>query len=232
MGLLDFFRTIFAFFGRKAQSKPIQSINQSQINQSITELPQGTSIIEEKQQLIELTPPVELQKESVQLGLAAGYTGRALREIESSLVRIESRVPTKDWFELQFGDQKKVVELLESIRNLLQVHDNLTMRHFELLEKSIYSLQGIAMKAPEPVRTEILRQINVIEAQLPPTPKMLQLIDIVKQASEVSYTDLANRLGITESALRGLLTLTIRRNGPVQRFEKEGRGWVRTASTA
>jgi hypothetical protein len=202
-----------------------KSINQSQINQSIT---QSTPLsYEQELQTDETGSTIELQKESVQLGLAAGYTGRAIKEIESSLVRIESGMASKDWLIARFGDQSRVLELLESIRNILQQHDDLTMKHFEMLENVIYSLQGIAQKAPEPIKTEMLRQIGVIESQLPPTPKMEQLINIVKQRGEISYTDLAVHLGITESALRGLLTLTIRRTGAVERFEKAGRGWVR-----
>jgi predicted ArsR family transcriptional regulator len=56
---------------------------------------------------------------------------------------------------------------------------------------------------------------------------MKKLEDIVKEAKEISYTELANRLGITESALRGFLTHCIRRGVKIQRFEKLGKGWVR-----
>jgi len=225
MDLFGFFKR---FFTKKAQVEALQSINQSSINQSISESPQEPSIYE--QPGFEVSPPIELQKESVQLGLAAGYTGRALRDIERSLVRIESSLPSRDWFAAEFGDQKRVVELLESIRNILKIHDDLTMKHFEMLENTIYALQGIAQKAPEPVKTEILREIRTIEANLPPTPKMQQLINIVKQG-EINYTNLASALGITESALRGLLTLTIRRTSAVQRFERDGKGWVKRVST-
>jgi len=218
---MDLFGFIKRLFGKKAQPELIESINQSQINQSITESPEGTTDL----------GPLDLQKESVQLGLAAGYTGRALRDIERSLVRIESSMPSRDWFTIEFGDQKKVVELLESIRNILKIHDDLTMKHFEMLENTIYALQGIAQKAPEPVKTEILKEIRSIEANLPPTPKMQQLITTVKQAGEINYTNLANALGITESALRGLLTLTIRRTSAVQRFERDGKGWVKPVFT-
>jgi len=218
---MDLFGFVKRFFGKKAQPELIESINQSQINQSITESPEGTTDL----------GPLDLQKESVQLGLAAGYTGRALRDIERSLVRIESSMPSRDWFTIEFGDQKKVVELLESIRNILKIHDDLTMKHFEMLENTIYALQGIAQKASEPVKTEILKESRSIEANLPPTPKMQQLITTVKQAGEINYTNLANALGITESALRGLLTLTIRRTSAVQRFEKDGKGWVKPVFT-
>jgi hypothetical protein len=214
MGFLDYIKK---FFSKKA---PIQSesINHS-INQSLNQSEEEPSSI-------------ELERESLQLGLAAGYTGRSIREIESSLVRIESQMISKDWFITQFGDSKKVIELLESIRNILKTHDELTMKHFEMIESSLFSLQGIAKRAPEPIRTEMLNQINIIESQLPLTPKMRQLEDIVKNAGEISYMDLANRLGITESALRGFLTQCMRRGVKIQRFERAGRGWVKSTQSS
>lgn len=230
MGIFDY---LINFLRRP---KRFESSNQA-IEQSINQSSEGIGIPAENSQLNELQnesapAPIELQKESIQLGLAAGYTGRALKEIESSLVRIESQSITKDWFIAQSEIQvQKVTRLLDSILNILKIHDDLTLKHFEMIERSILSLQGIAQKAPEPLRTELLNQINVIETQLPPTPKMEQLINIVKQVNEISYTDLSARLGISESALRGLLTLTIRRTGAVQRFEKLGRGWVKALST-
>ena len=209
MNILDYLKKIF----RKKAPIQSESINHS-INHSINQSEREAQ-------------PIEIERESLQLGLAAGYTGRSIREIEASLVRIESQMTSKEWFIAQFGDPKRILELLESIRNILKTHDELTMRHFEMIESSIYSLQGIAKRAPEPIRTEMLNQINIIESNLPLTPKMRQLEDIVKDAGEISYTDLANRLGITESALRGFLTQCIRRGVKVQRFEKLGKGWVK-----
>jgi predicted DNA-binding transcriptional regulator len=134
---------------------------------------------------------------------------------------------SKEWIITQFGDPKKLIELLESIRDILKTHDELTLRHFEMIENSLISLQTIARKAPEPIKTEMLNQINLIESQLPLTPKMKLLEDIVKEVGEISYTELANKLGITESALRGFLTQCIRRGVKIQRFEKLGKGWVK-----
>ncbi|MEM5879038.1 MAG: FeoC-like transcriptional regulator [Candidatus Aenigmatarchaeota archaeon] len=208
MGILD---RLLGIFRKKAPIQAIQSLES--INQSLNQSEESSSI--------------ELQRESLQLGLAAGYAGRSLREIESSLVRIESQMVSKEWLVANFSDQKRVLEILESIRDILKVHDELTMKHFEMIETSLLSLQGIARKAPEPIRTQMLTQINLIESQLPLTPRMRQLEEIVKEAGEISYTDLANRLGITESALRGFLTQCIRRGVKVQRLEKGGKGWVK-----
>jgi len=213
MAILDHLKKIFC----KKSAIQSESINHS-INQSLNQS-------EEKPQ------PIELERESLQIGIAAGYTGRSIKEIESSLVRIESQMASKEWFIAQFGDPKKIIELLESIRDILKTHDDLTMKHFEVIESSLSSLQGIAKKAPEPIRTEMLNQLNIIESNLPLTPKMRQLEDIVKNVGEISYAELANRLGITESALRGFLTQCIRRGVKIQRFEKLGKGWVRFVQT-
>jgi hypothetical protein len=213
MAILDHLKKIFC----KKSAIQSESINHS-INHSINQS-------EEKPQ------PIELERESLQIGIAAGYTGRSIKEIESSLVRIESQMASREWFIAQFGDPKKIIELLESIRDILKTHDDLTMKHFEVIESSLSSLQGIVKKVPEPIRTEMLNQLNIIESNLPLTPKMRQLEDIVKNVGEISYAELANRLGITESALRGFLTQCIRRGVKIQRFEKLGKGWVRFVQT-
>ncbi|MEM2742303.1 MAG: hypothetical protein QXS37_02945 [Candidatus Aenigmatarchaeota archaeon] len=211
MGILD---RILGLFKKKI---PIQAIKSESLNQSITQS------INQSEEI----SSIKLEKEALQLGLAAGYTGRSIKEIESALVRIESQMASKEWFIANFGDPKRILEILESIRDIVKSHDELTMKHFEVIENSLLSLQGIARKAPEPIRTQMLTQINLIESQLPPTPRMRQVEEIVKEVGEMSYTDLANRLGITESALRGFLTHCIRRGIRIQRIEKNGKGWVK-----
>jgi predicted ArsR family transcriptional regulator len=59
---------------------------------------------------------------------------------------------------------------------------------------------------------------------------MISLISIAKEQGEISYTDLANKLNITEDALRGLLANTMKRTNKIERFAKDGRGWVRFLS--
>ena len=48
-------------------------------------------------------------------------------------------------------------------------------------------------------------------------------------SNEISYEDLAKELGISISALRGLLTLTLRRTSNIERVRKNGKGWVKYA---
>jgi hypothetical protein len=163
-----------------------------------------------------------LQKESLQLGIAAGYTGKSLREIESSLNRIERQMITRDLFNLQFED--KTPELIE----LLRQHDEKTEKALEAIQLSLNSLRGIAKMSPEPIRTQLTQEIQALEAKLPLTIRMKEILEIVKEVGEISYEDLAKRLNLTEiSGLRGLLSNMMKRTDEIERFEKDRKGWVK-----
>lgn len=56
---------------------------------------------------------------------------------------------------------------------------------------------------------------------------MAELISIVKEAKEISYEELARRLNIQISALRGLLSNILKRNEMIERFSIDNKGWVR-----
>jgi hypothetical protein len=217
MGILGYLQKIF---GKKAQSEALAiAATKDEALQQRSEAPQAlqsAAIIEEK-------PPssIELQKDSLQLGLAAGYTGRSLREIESSLTRIESQVVTKDWFSSQFGDH--VAELID----LFKKHEENEQKRFEAIQSVLNSLYQTAEKAPEPVKAELFQEIKAIERQLPLTPKMKELLQVVKESREISYDELHNRLGISISALRGLLTNMAKRTDQIERFEKDNKGWAK-----
>lgn len=165
---------------------------------------------------------VELQKDSLQLGLAAGYTGRTLREIESSLNRIESQMVTKDWFSFHFED--KTPDLLETLKK----HDEKEEDRFKALQNILENLQKTATKAPEPLKTELLEQIQTIEKQLPLTPRMKEALEIVKQYKEISYEELRFKLNnISISALRSLLANMAKRTDKIERFKRNGKGWLK-----
>lgn len=139
---------------------------------------------------------LSLEKDSIQLGMAAGYTSRSIRDIESSLIRIESQMVTKDWLSSHLSNYQfnlsRIIEKLEIIYNLLQ---------------------------NEPVKDG--------DAKEKITSRMRDLIDAVKVSREISYEDLSRNLGMETSALRGLLSNTIRRYPILERFERSNRGWVR-----
>ena len=57
---------------------------------------------------------------------------------------------------------------------------------------------------------------------------MKKVVLKVKDKSELfRYKDLAERLGISVSSLRGLLTTMCRRTQEIERFTRNGVGWVR-----
>lgn len=171
---------------------------------------------------IKRQPTIELQKDSLELGMAAGYAGRSLKEIESSMLRIENLMASKEWFSSQFGPQ------LRAIYDSMQVHDENTSKKLEMIELLLQSLEKTAKKAPEPLKTELLEQIETLESQVrTPTRKMQKLLEVVKAHGEISYTDLAAELDIHESALRGLLSNTVRRIKNIVRLEKDRKGWVK-----
>lgn len=164
---------------------------------------------------------IELQKDSLELGIAAGYAGRTLRSIESSLVRIETQMTTKDWFEFQFSQS------LREMADILRQHEDKSQFRFETIRNSLSSLKGIASISPQPLKDQLYAQIQAIESQLPPTPRMREIVEIVKQHGEISYEDLAKQLNLGTSGLRGLLSNMLKRTKTIERFEKDSKGWVR-----
>lgn len=174
-----------------------------------------------------LSDPVELQKESLQLGVAAGYTGKAIREIESSLNRIERGMVSRDWFLSNFSDQSRIRELLSEIKNIIEKHESNASKRFESIEIALNRMALAARGAPEPLRQEIVAGIESIRASLPLSPKMRQLVDVAKKSGRISYEELAARLYISRSALRGLLSNTMKRTAEIERFSVGNKGWVR-----
>ena len=55
------------------------------------------------------------------------------------------------------------------------------------------------------------------------------MLKILQEKGEISYSELSQMLGITESALRGLLSTMSKRliDQKIERFTKNGKGWVR-----
>jgi len=170
----------------------------------------------------------QINKESFQLGVASGYTGRSIRNIEESLTRIESNMVSKDWFRSEFEDTTpKLIEMIQSLKSLLHEHDLNEIKRFENLNNSLERLSKVASYAPEPIKQQIFQEIETIRLQIPLSPKMKELISVVKGAKEISYEDLAVKLGITVSGLRGLLATTLVRTNEIERFSVAGKGWVR-----
>jgi len=231
MGLKNFLRQIFRKKSREEALEKALQAEKPKI-QALSSKPQSLQApiqalepafkIPEQRQIPRKSPSIELQKDSLQLGLAAGYTGRSLREIEGSLNRIESQMVTKDWFLFNFED--KSLDLLE----FLKKHDEKQETRFEALQSTLENLQKTAAKAPEPIKTEILEHVQTMEKQIPLTPRMNQVLGIVKQNKEISYEGLRTMLNnISISALRSLLTNMAKRTDKIERFKRNGKGWLK-----
>lgn len=217
MGILE---SILKLFRKKSISNQSQSINsdQSITNQSVW---QSQSISNQS-----LT-------ESLQLGIAAGYTGRSLREIESSLHRIESLMVTKDWFKSEFQDiSPQLLENLKIIKQLIEQHETNQQKRFEFIRESLERLEETARKAPEPIRKEILTETEKIRIHLPGktiTPRMQEVINIIREAGEITYEEVANKLDKSPHYIRGLVSDINKIKPCIETFQKPGerKKWLR-----
>ena len=158
---------------------------------------------------IEQQPPptTSIEHDSYHLGLAAGYTGKSIKDIESSLVRLESQMVSKDWFLVHFQSfSQQLTETMLLVRRIL-----------EQMAKSGYNLPII--------------QTTVDLPRI--TPKMALLAEIVREVKEISYEDLAARLGMnTVHGLRSLLSESVKQIPELERFKRKRKGWVRYKETA
>jgi len=141
---------------------------------------------------------LEISKPSLELGVAAGYVGRAIKDIELSLQRIESQMATKDWVVLNVLDPLKsfLNEKFEELKGLL-------------LEKR----EKLMEKEKEFVLSEKMRKILDILKE--------------RGENGISYVELSQLLGISVSSLRGLLSLMCKHVKNIERFSIGKQGWVR-----
>ena len=136
--------------------------------------------------------------EFFKLGLAAGYTGKSIKNIEDSLNRIESLVATKDWFKKELQPLfSELNQNLKEIKTLMERNQSITGK--------------IDLKSP----TQRI------------TPKMKEMISIVRSEGVISYLDLSKKMGITIDSLRGLLSRTAIETSDITRFQKDKQGWVK-----
>lgn len=236
---MDITEAILKAFRRNKRPESLESIDFSDssaldndliasINQSLPlEKSQGQSHSIPQTLTVEYKPQ-EISKDSFQLGLAAGYTGRSIKSIEESLGRMEIQMVTKDWFKTEFQDSTpELLELLKSTHKLLQEHEDNENKRFSMILESLNKMRTIADHAPEPIRHELKKEIEIMENNIPLSNKMRQLVEIVSKIRDISYEDLAQMLTISVSALRGLLSTTLQRTQKIERYTKEGKGWVR-----
>jgi len=213
MGLFD---RLKGLFGTKSDVKSIESIDHrfKSIEQPIqisSQPPESTKPIAIQASTIpiygenqESSPSYpEINKDSYQLGLAAGYTGRSIKEIESSLGRIEAQMVTKDWFMVQ-----------------LQQLD----RRIEDIERALGIIKG-AIPSIEQQRAAIVKR-------MPLTQRMEEILEVVKQSKEISFADLALKMNMDVSDLRSILSIMTKRTNMIERFRIHRAGWIRYVETA
>lgn len=160
----------------------------------------------------QLTQPatIGLQKDSLELGVAAGYTGRTLRDIDSSLNRIELQMATKDWVSAQF----------QGTLSLLVDMQKISQNNIENIRKTLENIENILKN----IKNHQIGQKSEEKNEL--TAKMREVLIILKEVKEISYEDLARRLNVSISSLRGLLSIVARRTEGIKRFERDNKGWV------
>lgn len=235
---------LMRFLRQKKQPEAIQSLDQSL---QALESPKGNDSIAfqslqsptsyrdvyipnviQKSSQSTLLKPAEIEESSFKLGVASGYTGRSIRNIEDSLNRIESQMVTRDWFSVQYEDKTpELLEELSKVHHEIQINDKNDEKRFEIIQNILERMKNVANIAPSDVKFQLLDHIKAVESQMPLTKKMEELISIVKLSMKISYDDLAAKLNITVSALRGLLSTTLQRTNKIERFMVDGKGWVR-----
>jgi len=163
-------------------------------------------------------PPIELEKESLQLGIAGGLTGRFIRDIDKTLNRIETLMPSKDWLTIQLHEQ-------------FSQHEQNEQKRFETIVNALNTLHSISIEAPEPVKTRLIDEIHTVESRLGLSKRMKELIQLLKYSGEASYADLAKKMDLTESGFRSLLAMTLTRTNEIEKFERDNRKWLRCKQT-
>ncbi|MGC9059054.1 MAG: hypothetical protein ACP5H3_01440 [Candidatus Aenigmatarchaeota archaeon] len=212
-----------------------QSINQSEVPPQ-TKL-EHVSQIQEKHvsqttdlQSTEDKKTISIEKESLQLGVAAGFVSRSLLNIEDSLDRIEHLMPSKEWITMNLTTKiEQIQSILQALQELLSKHETNEEKRFEVIIEAINRLKTTASSLPEPQRSEILSSVETIKKAAMPS-KMQKIIEILKERKEISYAELASLLNITQDGLRGLLSRMAKEYGYIERFEKDNKGWVRLKS--
>ncbi|MCS7093828.1 MAG: hypothetical protein RMJ18_01430 [Candidatus Aenigmarchaeota archaeon] len=170
---------------------------------------------------------ITLEKESLQLGVAAGYISRALIDIENSIKRIEELIATKDWISLTLLPKiEEITTTTHQLKELISKHETNEERRFEVILNAINTLKNLELSLPEESRPKILSTIEDLKkAAL--SPKMEKILQILREEKEISYADLSQKLQISVDSLRGLLSKLSKINDEIERFERDGKGWVR-----
>lgn len=170
---------------------------------------------------------INLEKESLQLGLAAGITGRSIHDINRTLQRIEALMVTREWMSAN-DKSPEIIRILDALRSILDSHDRKTNAIFERILPSLDRISTLSDQVSEPIKSQLKAQITEIEEETPLRGKMTEAFAIIKESVEISYKDLTVKLGYKDvSSTRSLLTRMRDRTHEIESFDKPGGRWVR-----
>ncbi|MEM4511503.1 MAG: hypothetical protein QXD25_01695, partial [Nanopusillaceae archaeon] len=120
----------------------------------------------------------------------------------------------------------QTISAIQQLKEIISKHEANEEKRFEIIYDSINKLRSIQPTLPEKSQNIISETIeNLKRASL--TPKMEEILRIVKEKGEISYLELSEKMNITIDSLRGILSKMCKITDEIERFEKEGKGWVR-----
>ena len=192
-----------------------------------------SNVIDQKEQklLLKLKKEDE-EQDKLSLGIKIGYMLNATKNIEESIFRIETNLVTKDWIKNEFSEYyKKLIESIRSVFESIKEYEKGIEERLLSIESTLNKIEEITKNIKDEAKEKILEEISEIRKNLPLTPRMKRILEIVKEKGEISYEELSGILGISVSALRGLLSEMCRRTTDVERFERDNKGWLRFAGS-
>lgn len=173
---------------------------------------------------------ITLERDSLQVGMVAGYISRSLVDIEDSIRRIEALAPTKDWITINIVPKIESLSLtLSQLKEIISKHELDEEKRFWILLEAIQTLRKIEPSVPENIRRNISSTAESLK-KVALSPKMNEILQIVRKEKEISYTQLSQRLQISVDSLRGMISKMVKIVDEIERFEKDGKGWVRIKS--
>ncbi|MEM5874808.1 MAG: winged helix-turn-helix transcriptional regulator [Candidatus Aenigmatarchaeota archaeon] len=203
----------------QSDQKSIQSEDNTRATQSFQTSTNLATLLEEKEK-------------ELPTGIIIGYTSKTLKNIEEGILRLEKSLPDKEWLKAELNEYfTKVIESLKIALKAIDEHESRSNLRYESIESALNRIEEIALSLKESTQKEqIIREISEIRKNMPLSPRMQQILEMLKEKKEMSYEEIAQSIGISVSALRGLLSEMCRRTDMVERFEKDGKGWLRFKS--
>ncbi|MCS7123109.1 MAG: hypothetical protein RMJ17_00835 [Candidatus Aenigmarchaeota archaeon] len=172
------------------------------------------------------------KEEELLTGITIGYASKTLQNIEESIARIEKTIPSKEWIKNELNEYfTKLIESIKIALKAIDEHESRSSLRYESIESALNRIEEIASNIKDKFqKEEIIKGLSEIRKNLPLSSRMKEVMEILKEKKEMSYEELAQKLGISISALRGLLSEMCRRTSEIERFEKDGKGWIRLKS--